>query len=628
MRSKYCIRLLVLGSAIVWFADGSSSGATDVESFDFNDATGTQLGSAANTAHPGNGWFVDPDMAPSQVAQNVDGRPGSYYILKTASSSDNNFLQIDDVTSGTRYLTAKIAGWDFEETEQEQFRLAILNGDTEPNFGNVITAQMSLVRGSDGTVELTGGALGTGSAPIVSDVTFPAVHIGAFEMTLALDRTANKYKVFYRDEGGSTQVLGTGYIDPTRDGKAIRMQATGNYANFVTAFPGTYQNDYIDFFALDRVALSDTNPHTDLITLEVDRDNGAMTLRNTSGSAINGIESYSIMSTAGGLNPANWTPIAGGTNTSSNGELVQSFGAPINLTNNQSIVLSNASGTWLKSPQEDLTMVLNLTGGVARTVNVSFIDNGGARFMQGDFNFDNAITTADYLYLVGLAESDLSGLSSVEAYRQGDLDGDNVNSIRDFVVFKDLYNAANGGAGAFEAMVAAIPEPSAALLTGIALLSSAFVRRRRTNRRHDRTANIPFQNNELHCKLGDTIMRRATRYILNPSLFALALLIGAKRGGYRSPRLHVQRAEWHSARRCRELGKPRQFVDCQRQHRRVCHARRQVPHSETIDCHAGVKLHRHCKHHQHKGMAGCRHCRLESCRDCVRRRRAVCFLGQ
>ncbi len=528
MRRNFCIRLFVLGTAIAWLFNGPSSRATDIESFEFNDATGTTLDAAANTAHPGNSWFVDSGMAPSEVAQNVDGRPGSYYILKSSTGSANNFLQIDDVTSGTRYLTAKIAGWDFEEADQEQFRLAFLNSDTEPSFGNLITAQVSLVRGTDGTVELTGGALGPGSAPIVSDVTFPAVHTGAFEMTLALDRTANKYKVFYRDEGGPTQVLGTGYIDPTRDGKAIRMQATGNYANFVSAFPGTYGVDYIDFFALDRVALTDTNPHTDLITLEIDRDNGQMTLRNTSGSAINGIESYSIASAVGGLNPTNWTPIAGGGNTSSSAELMQSFGAAINLTNNQSIVLSNASGAWLKSPQEDLTMVLNLTGGVTRTVNVSFIDNGGERFMQGDFNFDNAITVADYQYLVGLAESDLSGLSLTEAYRQGDLNGDNANDIRDFAIFKDLYNAANGGAGAFEAMLAAIPEPNAALLAGIALVSSAVVRRRRTSPRRDRAGIFRFDVDEPHCKLGDTIMRRASRCILNLCLVAVVVVTCAR----------------------------------------------------------------------------------------------------
>ena len=51
-------------------------------------------------------------------------------------------------------------------------------------------------------------------------------------------------------------------------------------------------------FAVDRIAVTDTNPFTDLITLEVDRDSGTMTLRNTSGVGLTGLESYSITSTS------------------------------------------------------------------------------------------------------------------------------------------------------------------------------------------------------------------------------------------------------------------------------------------------------------------------------------------
>ncbi len=337
--------------------------AVDIESFEFGDATGTALDAAVNTAHPGNVWVVDPDMPPSQVAQNVDGRPGSYYVLKANTGSDNNFLPIDDITSGKRYLTTKIAGWDFQGANDEQFRLGFINGDTAPGFSNLITAQVSLVRDVDGNVELTGGALGTGATSIASNVTFPAQHTSAFEMTLEFDRSANKYKVFYRDGTGPTQVLGSGFTDPTRDGKALRMQATGKYNDFVAAFPGTYLNDYISFFAVDRIAMTDTNPHADLITLEVDRTNGAMTLRNTSGAVVNGIESYSIIVSSGRTE----SDELDAHRRRHQHLIAQRIDAvvhesAINLTNNQSIPLSNAMGAWLKSPFEDLSMVLNLTG--------------------------------------------------------------------------------------------------------------------------------------------------------------------------------------------------------------------------------------------------------------------------
>jgi hypothetical protein len=508
MRTRTLRNLLQVSAAVTCWSLASYGWAVDIESFDFNDATGTQLGAAANTANPGNSWFVDADMAPSQVAQNVDSRPGSYYILKSNSASDNNYLQIDNIASGKRYLTTKIAGWDFEEAP-ETFRLGFVDGDTEPDFSITITAQMSLVRSGD-MVELTGGALGPNSSPISSEVFFPAVHLGNFEMTLELDKTANTYKVFYRDENGPTQVLGAGLVDPPRGGNAVRMQAVGNYSEFITSFPGTYNEDYVSFFAVDRVALADTNPHTDLITLEVDRDNGAMKLRNTSGAAINGIESYSIVSESGGLNPANWTPIGGGTNTSSNESLMQTFAAAINLTNGQEVSLSNASGAWLKSPFEDLQMVLNLTGGDSRTVNVNFIDNGGLRFMPGDFNFDNAITAADYQFLALHGEEDLMGMSVAEAYRLGDLNEDIANDIFDFVDFKALYDSVNG-AGSFDLMLSTVPESSTFLLAITGVLSLLGLRRNRCPRT-TRTAPAYVVVNS-HGRIGEATMPRRTSFL-------------------------------------------------------------------------------------------------------------------
>lgn len=469
MRYRLYQRLLTLACIGAVCGIGSFVRAVDFESFEFNDTNGTQLGAAANAANPGNAWIVDPDMGGSQTQQALGGRPGSYYVIKSSDTTDNNFLQISDITSGTRYLSAKISGWNFLEATDERFRLGFVTGDTAPAFNDFITAQMSLVHLSTGEVELTGGALGTLGTGITSNVTFAAERTTPFEMTLAIDKTANTYEVFYRDGNGPSQSLGMGLIDPSRDARTIRMQTVGIFGDFAQFFPV----DYLDYLAVDRIALTDVNPHTDLITLEIDRDNGAMTLRNTSGAAVNGIESYSIVSGSGGLNPAGWMPVAGGTTTPSNGELAQTLGSPINLTNGGTIALSNASGAWLKSPFEDVSMVLNLTGGVARTVNVNFIDNSGQRFDVGDLNYDNAITAADYTLLVASAETDLTGLSDAQAYRSGDLDSDGVNSIRDFMQFKTIYEAANGGAGSFARMLAGVPEPTTAVLAvlGVGVLS-------------------------------------------------------------------------------------------------------------------------------------------------------------
>lgn len=83
----------------------------------------------------------------------------------------------------------------------------------------------------------------------------------------------------------------------------------------------------------------------------------------------------------------------------------------------------------------------------------------------GDLNYDGAVNTQDWGLFIAGAETDLSGLSGIEAFIQGDLDGDGVNSVLDFALFKQAFINANGAA-AFAMMVAqvVVPEPSSALM--------------------------------------------------------------------------------------------------------------------------------------------------------------------
>ncbi len=75
-------------------------------------------------------------------------------------------------------------------------------------------------------------------------------------------------------------------------------------------------------------------------------------------------------------------------------------------------------------------------------------------------------------------ESDLQGLTRAEAYRRGDLNGDNQNNIVDVGLFKDFFDAQNGD-GSFERMIASLPEPSSAWLLAAGLLAGPLLRRRR-----------------------------------------------------------------------------------------------------------------------------------------------------
>ncbi len=100
---------------------------------------------------------------------------------------------------------------------------------------------------------------------------------------------------------------------------------------------------------------------------------------------------------------------------------------------------------------------------------------------QGDFNFDGGVDAADYLILAANAETDLSGLSAIDAYSAGDLDGDGRNDIVDFVLFKAAYVALHGPA-AFSQLIAGVPEPVAVAYAVAAMITLGAAHPRRLDR--------------------------------------------------------------------------------------------------------------------------------------------------
>jgi hypothetical protein len=187
-----------------------------------------------------------------------------------------------------------------------------------------------------------------------------------------------------------------------------------------------------------------------------------MTLINTSGAAVSGVTSVSLTSATGALD---LSQLAGFSGTLGIGQSVPLDIAP-----------GAAPGLWIRSPIEDIDAQLATAGGT-RTIDVNFVGNGNAKWAVGDLDFNGVIDTADYLILAANAETDLTGLSVAAQLNRGDLDGDGVNSLTDFIEFKSIYEAANGG-GSFARMLASVPEPTSLGLVGAAALA-ALARRRR-----------------------------------------------------------------------------------------------------------------------------------------------------
>ena len=95
--------------------------------------------------------------------------------------------------------------------------------------------------------------------------------------------------------------------------------------------------------------------------------------------------------------------------------------------------------------------------------------------VPADLNFDGVLDADDWLAFIAGSETDLSGLTEIEQYARGDLNGDGVNDIFDFALFKQDYVQTNGAA-AFAALFQSVPEPASlclALACGIALASDS-----------------------------------------------------------------------------------------------------------------------------------------------------------
>lgn len=220
--------------------------------------------------------------------------------------------------------------------------------------------------------------------------------------------------------------------------------------------------------------------------LEIDRETGAMTFLSGPSLTLSG---YSITSPNGALQPSEWLSVTdhhdmdsgGGFDDQSN--WVTFTQTPYDLSEgtletttfgpSSSLNLGNA---WIPSPVEDIFFEILLEDGTTLTPHIRFTGNNGQSLEVGDLDAANGIDAADWAIFAANFGTDLSGLSPVQRYRQGDLNLDGVSDGTDFRIFKSAYNAVHG-AGAFAAMTSQVPEPATLALLGVAALLGIQTRR-------------------------------------------------------------------------------------------------------------------------------------------------------
>lgn len=219
------------------------------------------------------------------------------------------------------------------------------------------------------------------------------------------------------------------------------------------------------------------------VTFQVDRSTGEVVVSSSSSQA--NVVSYTIGSSAGGLNPDGWTSIAGNYDSPAGNGSVDDTAWMVNIENSNSLSESaenmvmvdgatfggseiNLGNAWVSSPFQDLDgIVLVNHGGQIEAVRPIFEYFGSHTL--GDLTSDGMVNADDWAAFKSGQNVVEEGMSLVEAYQLGDMDADFDHDLNDFRLFQDAFDDANGS-GAFAAMVSGVPEPTSVVLAGLALL--------------------------------------------------------------------------------------------------------------------------------------------------------------
>jgi Concanavalin A-like lectin/glucanases superfamily len=221
-----------------------------------------------------------------------------------------------------------------------------------------------------------------------------------------------------------------------------------------------------------------------LPVLVVNRDTGAVSIANQSGSGIT-LKGYTIGSAAGSLDPTAWTSIDAGNVFDNNGTWTAQSSTTLSIaesvtggtTDGGMLAASSSRGIglpWEKTRFEDLTFSFTLGD---NSVGSGLVQYTGTAVSRSDLNGDGNVNVADWTLFVPNSSKSFAGETQVAAFLKGDLDGDLDNDYNDFRIFKADFVAANGLA-AFNALGFAVPEPSSAILIGIACVGLVGYRHR------------------------------------------------------------------------------------------------------------------------------------------------------
>ncbi len=413
----------------------------------------------------------------------VANPPGVFRVQKANDDFGRNYLDIDNIASGQAWLVAEMAGWnfssivgspDFDSGQVEEIRFNFLNNDGADIGGSTVTAAARIERTGGGGLQIRGLALGTGTSiaatPLSLNQTDP------FTVVLELDKDEDTYQVFIKDGDAPFTSIGSGNVDPGRDGNSLRLGFNNN-------FSGTGE-----FFDLDRIYLTNESPIVDAVeplTLKVNLTSGQTWIANDSTIAYE-IDSYRITddNPVGALSTTGWSSLSDRSVDAidgPDGDLIVGNGIgeiwdEAGGSNPKALSESFLFGSSTIMPTEQLSLGLAVTPGSSPDLGfefrradtgaiipglIEFVTGGG---VPGDFNDDSVVDLADYtVWRDNLGAADDSAIS-------GNGDGTPGVTQADYLVWKQSFGSPGSAAAGSLAASATVPEPSALLLAGLAVL--------------------------------------------------------------------------------------------------------------------------------------------------------------